>query len=110
LVIAHAELIAGLQGIQNGEEVQREQARREKLRQKLEEARWEIRSRRIPIPPAPAYARAGNDPASLPEGIDLESGRLEIRFSTPVELLQKMMALARVISEDWDGYVDRTRG
>jgi hypothetical protein len=46
--------------------------------------------------------------AALPEGVDLQPGTIEIRFSTPEEGLEKLLALAMAIGNDLDDFRDRT--
>jgi hypothetical protein len=92
-------MITRLMELQQDENVVFEYNRREQLHRKLEESRAEIRLRRIQIP-APAEVSL----QGLPEEIQLEPGKLQIRFSSSVELLQNLMLLAQAISLDWDTF------
>ncbi|MEP7351656.1 MAG: hypothetical protein ABI824_00350 [Acidobacteriota bacterium] len=102
LLITQAEMVSALEMLAQGREVQIEQRRRENLTLKLEAARRESQGRRIRITPTGL-------PGSFPEGTRVEAGTLEIRFQDPTELLQKMMQLAQLASEDWHGFVERIR-
>jgi hypothetical protein len=41
---------------------------------------------------------------SLPDGVRLLPGLLEVRFGSPVELLEKLFALAQTVSRDFDAF------
>jgi hypothetical protein len=46
---------------------------------------------------------------SLPQGIVLKPGELSVHFSTPMELIEKLMVLALAISEDWQEFESRAK-
>ncbi len=98
MVISSGELATKLDRLGREEGVVFERERRERLEQKLSEARQELRARRVviaPVPePPPALCR-------LPEQIQLGPGELRIRFATPTELLQHLLTLAQAVSDDW---------
>jgi len=48
-------------------------------------------------------ARPVYDP-SLPEGVQLLPGLLQVRFRNPVELLEKLFALAQTVSNDFEAF------
>jgi hypothetical protein len=48
-------------------------------------------------------ARPVHDP-SLPEGVQLLPGLLQVRFRNPVELLEKLFALAQTVSNDFEAF------
>jgi hypothetical protein len=97
-VIPGRELLARLDKVRKEEAVLFELQRRQRLDQKLAAVGRERRSRQIVIPPLteqPLSLRA------LPGEIRLEPGELRVSFSTPVELLQRLLQLAQAISEEW---------
>lgn len=100
LVIGVSQLMERLRRIQSGEQIQFEQNRRARLRQILEQARREARSRRIVIP-APENPPPDLTIQGLPADIKLEPGKLTVAFSDPPELLGKLLLLARTMAEDW---------
>ena len=104
LCIRRVELIERLESLAAGDDVQFERRRRHRLEQQIEEARREARSRQVEIPPSPSAA-----PGQLPLGVHLESGRLEVRYGDPVELLQKLMQLAQFAATDWEGFQQSVR-
>lgn len=68
----------------------------------LGNARQELHQRRIPIPslpPAPDLSLAG-----LPDGVQLDAGKLTVTFHTGVELLQKLFALSQALSNDYEAF------
>jgi hypothetical protein len=102
LLITQSEMLAALGTLSQGQEVQTEQRRRRSLIEKLEQARRESRGRHTVIP-------APESPGEFPPGTEVKAGKLEIHFQDPVELLQKMMQLAQLASEDWNVFVERIR-
>jgi hypothetical protein len=78
--------------------------RRERLAERLREARRETLGRRVPIPVPHPQPDIDGDPH-----IQLGPGELRIGFDTPVELLERLWRLAQAAAEDWDGFVARTR-
>jgi hypothetical protein len=110
LLIDRETLIHRLQAIEQDANLVFEQGRRKRFEEQIEEARRQMRSRRIII--STEAAPANLEIQTLPEDIHLEPGRLEVRFRTPTELLQKLLLLAQTISEDWisfeSGFGNRT--
>ncbi|MEO5924503.1 MAG: hypothetical protein ABIR70_11825 [Bryobacteraceae bacterium] len=98
LLMSRADMLAALQALSQGEEVKFEQRRHNHLSHWLEQARREALGRKIHLPET-----------TIPEGICLEPGKLEIRFEEPVDLHQKMMHLARFAAEDWHLFLEKTR-
>lgn len=42
--------------------------------------------------------------AELPEGVDIEAGRITIRFESPQQALEKLLALAMAIGNEWERF------
>lgn len=95
-VIDRDRLVERLGQLQQDKNVVFESIRRENLHRRLEAARSEARSRKIEVPPIPMVS------LELPDDIQLEPGKLEVRFSSSVELLQNLTLLTQAISSDWD--------
>ena len=78
--------------------VENEANRRGRLYDTLADARNEARRRRIVIPvKEEAFARTFDD---LPVGISFQPGLLQVSFSSPVDLLEKLFELAQALSND----------
>jgi hypothetical protein len=109
LLIGRQDLIAYLERIHAGEDVQRETRRRERVRQKLESTRRELAARRIRIADsADLEVRRLRD---LPAGVQLTAGRLEIEFTGAADLLRQLTELSRAIMNDYAAFervVERT--
>ncbi len=73
--------------------------RKRRVLERLAAARRDWCARRIRIPVVPQLA------PGLPEGVELQPGELKIRFKEPVQLLQKLYALAQVLARDYDRVV-----
>jgi hypothetical protein len=100
LLLGREELQQRLTALRTDPGVVFQTRRRIRLEQQLEEARRESRSRRIVIrQPSRLGPRF-----QLPAEIRLEPDRLEIKFSDPAELLERMLLLASAIAEDWEGF------
>jgi hypothetical protein len=56
---------------------------------------WQARSVRLERPPAASHG------ASLPRGVELNPGSLQITFETPAGLLQTLYGLATQAARDW---------
>ncbi len=102
LVIRRRDLLQRLEAMSRDNKVRFERDRRERLGYRLEQARGELRGRRVVIPPLPSGE------ASL-QGVRLEAGCLEIHFQDPIDLIQKLMALAKSAVEDWDQFESQAR-
>lgn len=79
-----------------------EKGRFERVATALGQARWELYQRRIPIAIEPETPRL--EISGLPDGIDLASGQLTIRFTQPTELLQKLFALSQALANDFETF------
>jgi HEPN domain-containing protein len=117
MLIRVDELQDRLRELQDHGPVEFERQRRHRLNLCLEEARQQARYRSIVIEPPRAQSpapqsvsAAGDSLHALPEGVELRAGHLSVTFASPVELLQKLMSLARAIGEDWNQYAARAGG
>ena len=75
-----------------------EAARRERLLTELRTAR--LTGIRVAVP---VEALAGRL-ASLPEGVSVEPGRIEVRFSGAQEAVGRLFALAQALTNDYDRF------
>ena len=67
--------------------------------------------RRAGRPPPKRRGRAPTAPppvsvSSLPEGMTLGRGRLEVHFRTVQQLAENLMTLARILDEDPEGFIE----
>jgi hypothetical protein len=89
-----------LDEIAAGEEARGEVERRRRVARTL--TRWRAeRLRQPPLPVEAPVAIVNQQWASLPAGVRLEPGRLTVEFEKPQEALEKLLALAMAISNDW---------
>ena len=102
LLIARDQLIGQLDAIADGEDFQRESARRERLAATVESVRRtrESEAVRIPVSPAIFSSRMAN----LGSDVQLRPGRLEIEFAGTEDLLRTLFALAQAIANDYAGF------
>jgi hypothetical protein len=101
-------LIARLEQIARGEEVFYELQRRRKVAAVLEAMRRERMEKPQLLVEAPIDV-VNQELANLPEGIKLERGRISIEFQEPQQALEKLLALAMAISNDFDQFERATR-
>jgi hypothetical protein len=104
MVIRSEDLLARLSDLQKEESVSFEQRRRERLDRHLSEVRKEIRARRVQVQIPPERFVA------LPEDIHFTPGELRIRFTTPLQLIENLMILAKAASEDWQEFESQAVG
>lgn len=102
LLIERLDLIAKLEALTHTDDVRFEQHRHERVSQHLERYRKEQRARRILIPVAPEAASARI--ASLPHGVTIYPGTLQVEFTTAHDLLAKLFTLAQAISNDYASF------
>jgi hypothetical protein len=97
-----------LEQIAAGEEARGEVQRRQQVARTLAQLRRE----RIEQPQLPVEAPiviVNQDWASLPAGVRLEPGRLTVEFEQPQEALEKLLALAMALSNDFEEFERRTQ-
>jgi hypothetical protein len=97
------ELIAKFEAIRQGETVQTEVVRLERVHEELRRARQRQASGRLALPTATQPSRA--DFASLAPGIRLAPGRLEITFNSGEELLGRLFELLQAVNDDVDRFL-----
>jgi hypothetical protein len=81
---------------------QEEQTRSAQVATRLGQARQQQHARRIRIATPAAPERL--DFAGLPAGIDLQRRQLTIAYETPAELLEKLVALAQALLNDYETF------
>jgi hypothetical protein len=103
------ELIAHLRRLASGEVTSYERRRRERLAATLQNLHhsWTQQTRAIVEAPT---AVINQKLANLPSGVTLEQGRLTVQFTTAVEALEKLLALAMAVGNDLDGFARIVEG
>jgi hypothetical protein len=101
-------LIEHLQRLAQGEERYYEVRRRHKVAAVLEQLRQERIARPQLLVEAPA-AVVAQEFENLPAGVRLEPGRITVEFTEPREALEKLLALAMAVSNDFDRFERSTR-
>jgi hypothetical protein len=92
-------LIAHLQRLAVGDEAHYERRRRQRLAQVLEGLRQAALAQPKVLVEAPITVTSQQF-ADLPEGISVSPGAISIRFSSPEEALERLLALAMAIGND----------
>ena len=89
-------LVRFLDGAQEAEDLPRylEQVRAQRAGSSRRKIRWLIRADQPPV-----------SVSSLPEGMTLSRGRLEVRFQAVEELAEKLLTLARILDADPEAFV-----
>ncbi len=96
-LVERRHLMAVLHALRGGEAFDREERRKTRVAEQVEEARRSIAARRVRIVRAPESPK----PNTLPEGVELGNGHLRINFSSAEELLTRLFALSQTIAEDF---------
>src|SRR5579859_707124 len=97
------ELIAHLERLASGESVYYERRRRQQLAgtsARLEKA-WAEENRTLGEAPVQIV---NQQLADLPAGVTLGPGEITVRFSTPVEALEKLLAVAMAAGNNIEGF------
>lgn len=94
-------LITRLERIAEGEEGAYEIERRRKVASLLENLRQQRITQPQLLVEAPT-AILNQEFESLPAGVRLEAGRITVEFAQPQQALEKLLALAMAISNDFD--------
>jgi hypothetical protein len=100
--------IAHLRRLEEGEEGHYERHRRRRLALVLAELQKERLERPQLLVEAPIEVMA-QELESLPAGVRLEPGRITVTFDHPQQALEKLLALAMAISNDFDRFEQRVR-
>lgn len=74
--------------------------RRERVEDKIDEARKALAARRVTIPRPPA----AHGRFELPSGVSLAAGRMTIEFTSPVQLLEHLFAVSQAIANDVEAF------
>jgi hypothetical protein len=100
-------LIEHLRRLASGEAAYYEQRRRARFNQALEDWRrqWMERPRLLVAAPDSVVHQEFRD---LPAGVELSPGRITVRFQKPREALEKLLALAMAIGNDFASFEQRT--
>jgi hypothetical protein len=101
-------LIARLRQLGDGEEGYYERRRRQKVGQVLEQLQKERLERPAVLVEAPIRI-TGQELENLPDGVVLEPGRITVCFTEPQEALEKLLALAMAIGNDFEGFARQVR-
>lgn len=97
------ELIAHLKRLAAGDEAHYERRRRQRLAQVLEGLRQAALAQPKVLVEAPVTV-ASQHLASLPEGVSVSPGAISITFSSPTEALERLLALAMAIGNDFSEF------
>ncbi len=92
-------VVARLRRVAAGDDVHYERRRR----QKVAEVLAELHNRPRLLVEAPA-AVVAQEFETLPEGVHLSPGRITVTFDQPRQALEKLLALAMAISNDFDRF------
>lgn len=101
-------LVTHLRHLAEGDEGFYELRRRRKVAEVLEGLRKERIERPQLLVEAPVRV-VNQEFEDLPEGVRLEPGRVTVEFNQPREALEKLLALAMAISNDFDRFERNTR-
>lgn len=101
-LIERHHLIEQLAQLAKSEEFQSEIVRKERLDQAIDQLRRDRMALQVKIPVPPDVW--GRRMATLPLGIRLEAGRLQVDFESSEELLAKLFELAQVAKNDYDRF------
>jgi hypothetical protein len=95
------QLIAHLRQLASGETVSYERRRRQRLAQTLDGLRstWQTR---VPVEAPTAIVNQAFE--DLPAGIEIAPGRISVQFESTREALEKLLALAMAIGNDFERF------
>jgi len=96
-------MIAHLKRLAAGDQAHYERRRRQRLAQVLEGLRQEALAQPKVLVEAPVTVLSQQF-ANLPEGVSISPGAISITFSTPSEALQRLLALAMAIGNDFNEF------
>lgn len=97
------ELIAHLKRLASGDDAHYERRRRQKLAHALEGLRQEALAQPKVLVEAPTTV-LNQEFANLPEGVSVSQGAISISFSSPSEALQRLLALAMAIGNNFNEF------
>ena len=102
-VAGREELIAHLKRLAAGDEAHYERRRRQRLAQVLEGLRRAALTQPKVLVEAPTTVLQ-QEFANLPDGVSVSPGAISITFSSPNEALQRLLALAMAIGNDFNEF------
>ena len=102
-VAAREDLIAHLQRLASGDVAHYERRRRQRLAQAIEGFRQSTLAQPKVLVEAPV-AITGQQFATLPEGVTVSPGSISIAFDSPTEALERLLALAMAIGNDFNEF------
>ena len=97
------ELVAHLKRLATGDEAHYERRRRQRLAQVLEGLREAALAQPKVLVEAPTTV-LNQEFANLPDGVSVSPGAISITFSSPSEALQRLLALAMAIGNDFSEF------
>lgn len=100
LVVTRADLIDKLHRLQADPAHREESRRMQRVARQIDALREHAQARQIPI---------RRRPPGIPSTVDLEPGRLEIRFASGAELLEQLLQLAQRIAGDFQWFEEVTK-
>ena len=102
-VAGREELIAYLKRLAAGDDAHYERRRRQKLAQVLEKLRQEALAQPKVLVAAPTVL-LNQQFAQMPDSVSISPGAISITFSSPSEALERLLALAMAIGNDFDEF------
>jgi hypothetical protein len=102
-VAGREELIAHLKRLAAGDDAHYERRRRQRLAQVLEGLRQAALAQPKVLVEAPTTV-LHQEFANLPDGVSISPGAISISFSSPSEALQRLLALAMAIGNDFNEF------
>jgi hypothetical protein len=103
------DLIVHLKRWAAGDEAHYERRRRQRLAQALDELRQAALAQPKVLVEAPTTV-LNRDFANMPDGVSVSPGAISITFSSPSEALQRLLALAMAIGNDFNEFERMTGG
>jgi hypothetical protein len=100
-LVRRDDLLGWLRSLDGRGDVTRTQERKKRIWQELRKEAEAQKSRAVRIPVAAVPC------SGLPEGVALDTGRLEIRFEGALDLLSKLAGLAEVMGRDYEEFERR---
>lgn len=101
-LVERQRLLGALRRLADGEDCQSEVRRRERLQETVDRLRRDRGALQVKIPVSPEVWN--RKMATLPSGITLEAGRLQVDFDGSEDLLAKLYELARAAANDYDRF------
>lgn len=108
LLVDRLQLIGQLEPLQAGAEFVMEARRKQRLTKALEGIRRLRAGARVALPVD--VSRLDEHMVDLPEGMQLEPGRLQVEFGRAEELLAKLFALSKAAANDFETFRNVAEG